>query len=323
MITLKAEAKILFDVNNDTKIEIQGPAQFLISKREQGGYHLNLISGDYISIEASKAESILELETDHLNIETQKDKAISLELSQKNHKLQLKNSGAELSIKNKKSSTPSEIQQLAQAKVLTIQENDISKIEDMATFQKLLTSNENITHTISFPQTGEEKPEFDLEEMTSLLKDLPTATENLSSEEINTINQQIATSNDGKKIPSETQLSHITAALNSKFLLDDLQQLFLAKKNGNLTDIQAINQRFEAKIRSIAERYEIKIGSSLALPEQITELLKGLEAFHLPPSKIHQLKTLKNWLASIETLASSEQNWEEILGNLTSSLKFH
>lgn len=322
LITLQAEAKILFDVNNDTKIQIQGPAQFVIRKREQGGYHLNLISGEYISIEAEKAESILEVETDHLSIETQKNKEVRLELSQKNHKLQLKNSGAELSIKNKKSSTPSEVQQLAQAKVLTIQDNDISKIEDIATFKRLLVNNENITHTLSLKQAETSTGELNLEEISAVLKEENKPSINLSKEELITINEQISAPTSSKKIPTEEQLSHITAALNSKFLLDDLQQLFLAKKQQNTEAVAAVHQIFKVKIQSLGVKYQITISATSSLSDQISELLKGLETYHMPPSKTHQLKVLKNWITTLQTLDASEESWESFLQHLPASLKF-
>jgi len=56
---------------------------------------------------------------------------------------------------------------------------------------------------------------------------------------------------DEKKIPTETQLSQITAALNKTFLLTDIQNLYIAKLDNNTEAIQNAYRAIAWRIKSI------------------------------------------------------------------------
>lgn len=134
LITLKDNAKIIFNINNHLKTEIQGPAKFTISQISDGKYRLYLMEGDFLKIDGQEDTDALQLETQEMTIETSKDEKIALELSKKGKKTELKNHGATLLVKSKKSSLATLATaptKLESEKLLTMQENDIAKISDV------------------------------------------------------------------------------------------------------------------------------------------------------------------------------------------------
>lgn len=324
LISLKPEAKILFNISTDTRIEVQGPAQLRITKREKEGYHLNLLQGDFLTIASKSSIDIIELETQELNIQTEKNKEVRLELSKDKETLQVKNSGATLLVRNKKAKA-AKMTQLAQAKVLTIQDNDISKIEDIHTFQHLLAKNQNITHTTKLEDTILPTSMSDLQELEKLL----TGSENtlqLREEEFSSINQQLDYQSDKKLIPSEDQLSQISAALNKQFLLSDISQLFLALKEKKPELKQKSYLILSEKVKSIGRSYNIILhegNSSIEVKNNIDQLIKGLTNYHLPPNKLNQLSILKNWINYLEKDQNLTQEWETLIEQLPQHLKFN
>lgn len=324
LIILKPEAKILFNISTDTKIEVEWPAQLRITKRNDGGFHLNLLQGDYLTIESKSAADIIELETAQLNIETQKDQEIRLELSKSKKQLQLKNNGAPLLVRNKlKDKQPST--QLAQAKILTIQENDLSKIEDIQWFKNLLANNRNITHTAELKVEPTWADADDLQTLGALLTRQAPNT-NLATEEVSSINEQLEYHGDQKLIPSEEQISHISAALNKQFLLSDLKQLFLANQTENN---ELKNQTYfvlNEKIKSIGNKFSVNLSegnTTEGIKKNIDQLIKGLSNYHLPPNKLSQLTILKSWITYLEKTENLTGDWESLMQKTPQYLQFN
>lgn len=162
MITLKPNAKVIFNINESTQVEVKGPAQFSISKKLQGGYLLKLIDGEFFKITTNRSQDALTIETPKLSLETEKSQKINLELTKITTKLQVKNQGDPLLVAQKDEKQKRVTKTLASAKVLTVQENDINRIEDMFSFSKSILAG-NLTHTSSSSSvvvTTGEKSEF-------------------------------------------------------------------------------------------------------------------------------------------------------------------
>lgn len=328
LITLKENAKIIFDINEKTQIGVQGPAQFRLSQKAEWGYLLKLINWNFLKIEANEDSSVLEVETDEMTIQTQQHQKTTFELSKENKKTQIKNTGAALLVKAKtpnKADTP--ITKLEKSKVLTMQDNDISKIEDIKVLGNLLTKEENITHT-SVLSTGNTLP--NVQEFISQVSELITGnstipvTPILTQEEATKISQEIEYQTDQKKVPTEAQLSQITAALNKGFLLSDMRALYEAKLSGDDGKVSNAYRLITSRIGSIAQAYEIKItawSEQNQLLSMIDEVKKGLENYHLPPAKIGQLTTLKNWITFFNNF-EDKGSWDAFSKQLPKELMF-
>ena len=328
LITLKDNAKIVFDIDEKTQIEVRWPAQFRLSQKNKWGYLLKLISGDFLKIEANDESSVLEVETDEMTIQTQQHQKTTFELSKKNNKTQIKNTWATLLVTSRVSNQENTtVTKLEKSKVLTMQDNDISKIEDIKVLGNLLTKEENITHT-RILSTGNTLP--NVEEFISQVSELITGdstiavTPILTQEEATKISQEIEYQTDQKKVPTEAQLSQITAALNKGFLLSDMKALYEAKLSGDDGKVSNAYRLIASRIGSIAQTYEIKT-TAWSEPNQllsmIDEVKKGLENYHLPPAKIGQLTTLKNWITFFNNF-EDKGSWDAFSKQLPKELMF-
>lgn len=138
---------------------------------------------------------------------------------------------------------------------------------------------------------------------------------------VNAINTSLDYQSDEKYIPTEDQLSQISAALNGKFLLNDMSQLYTAKLNLDESTLTQISYLLESKLKNIAKIYTISLPSeNMSLIQLIDEVIKGLNNYHLPPSKITQLKTLKNWL--IFLVDQPLEDWDSFKTQLPRHLIF-
>lgn len=147
-ITLKSNTKITFNLNNeDTKIQIEGPAQFIITKKVTG-FYLHLIDGDYLKIESQKIQNTLEIETEDFNISAEKHQKVDFEFKKQDQETQIKNKGESLLVSTKtntnEQTSPTE---LPTAQMLTLQDNDISTIENIENFSQALMAKNNLTYT--------------------------------------------------------------------------------------------------------------------------------------------------------------------------------
>ena len=326
LITLKDNAKIVFDIDEKTQIEVRWPAQFRLSQKNKWGYLLKLISGDFLKIEANDESSVLEVETDEMTIQTQQHQKTTFELSKKNNKTQIKNTWATLLVTSRVSNQENTaVTKLEKSKILTMQDNDITKIEDIKVLGTLLTKEENITHTRALPTTGlalANVQEF-IDQVSELITGDTsiTATPILPVEEAQKISQELEYSSSQKKVPSEAQLSQITAALNKGFLLSDMKTLYEAKLSGNNEEVANAYRLLSSRLQSIAQNYEIKLSNPENLSQATKELIKGLDNYHLPPAKVGQLTTLKNWITFFDNF-ESKGNWDEFSKQLPKELMF-
>ena len=326
LITLKENAKIIFDINEKTQIEVQGPAQFRLSQKAEWGYLLKLINWNFLKIEANEESSVLEVETDEMTIQTQQHQKTTFELSKDNKKTQIRNTWATLLVTSRVSNQENTaVTKLEKSKMLTMQDNDITKIEDIKVLGTLLTKEENITHTRTLPTTGlalANVQEF-IDQVSELITGDTsiTATPILPVEEAQKISQELEYPSSQKKVPSEAQLSQITAALNKGFLLSDMKTLYEAKLSGNNEEVANAYRLLSSRLQSIAQNYEIKLSNPENLSQATDELIKELDNYHLPPAKVGQLTTLKNWITFFNNF-ESKGNWDAFSKQLPKELMF-
>lgn len=81
----------------------------------------------------------------------------------------------------------------------------------------------------------------------------------MSGEVQQKISSELEYVKDEKKIPTEGQLSQITAALNKSFILSDLQALYHAKQEGDEETIQAAYRTLARRLKAIGDGYGIKV----------------------------------------------------------------
>lgn len=329
LITLKPNAKVIFNINENTQVEVKGPAQFSISRKLQGGYLLKLIDGEFYKITTEKSQDALTIETPKLSLETEKAKRINLELTKITTKLQVKNQWDPLLVAQKDKKQQTITKTLASAKILTVQENDISQIEDMSSFSKGILAG-NLTHTSSTKNSTTQNITGEKTDFTGKVdiwdNDL-LALKELAQEvnwEVNTgIISTISANHSEKKIPTEAQLSQVSAAVNGSFLIDEVKVLYTALYLNDTTQSQVSYQQLNSKLQTIAQNFDLKIANgnnASELSQSITSLISWLNNYHLPPTKITQLKKLKNRLNKLKNQPT--EDWETFNTHLPANLKF-
>jgi len=331
LITLKDNAKIIFNINAHIKAEIQGPAKFSISKVSDWKYHLFLMQWDFLKIDSDESNDILQIETDEMTIETDKDEKVALTLTKTESKTELENKGSSLIIKDK-SNWEEEIT-LQSEKILTMEDNDITRIADIEGFATALTSKQNLTYTTTFPVQQEMTETWDISTIWITPQDIESLIENdefltikneVSEELEKDISNDLAYNADEKIVPTESQLSQITAALNSSFLMGDMKELYLAKKSWESEKIIAAYRNILWRIKAVADACNVNISldaNAKSILAQIDSIKEGMWKYHFPPAKDAQLSTLKNWINYIENNSLTEE-WDIFSSTLPSNLRF-
>ena len=329
LITLKPNAKVIFNINENTQVEVKGPAQFSISRKLQGGYLLKLIDGEFYKITTEKSQDALTIETPKLSLKTEKSKKIHLELTKITTKFQVKNQGDPLLVAQKDKQQQLITKTLASSKILTVQENDINHIEDMSSFSKGILAG-NLTHTSNAKQNDTQattggKPDFNgkVDLWDRELIAIKELTEEINGEVNTGIISSISNTPWEKKIPTESQLSHISAALNGNFLANEIETLYIALYTNNTTQSQLSYQQLNSKLQSIAQNFSLTIpngNNAGELSQSITSLISWLNTYHLPPTKITQLKKLRNWLNRLKNQPT--EDLETFKSHLPANLKF-
>ncbi|MFZ2151061.1 MAG: hypothetical protein WAZ12_02090 [Candidatus Absconditicoccaceae bacterium] len=297
IVTLQNGAEIIFHIDQLTQAKVVGPAKFLITKNDDN-YKLNLVYGDFIelkSIETDKPQNI-EFSTQNLTIkQSDKTKAINFQLIKQGEQTLLKNNGPQLIITQKTQDNKQTLKELNSDKILSIQDNDISIINDEKLSQAI--TQKNFTQTLSF---NTETNTGDL--------DVILNKEYLQEEKSNEgIINNIGLPND-KLIPTEQQMSKLLSNLSQKTLSKDIQNITSYYSQGdNSIDTSIIS--LESKIKQIYISFNIdytKIAGSTT-QEKISQLNNNIdklssilqEKYHIPPTYINNLNDVKTQLSNI------------------------
>lgn len=126
------------------------------------------------------------------------------------------------------------------------------------------------------------------------------------------------------KIPTESQLSQLTASLNRQFLTEEMKTLYTALFLADGTATQQSYTALSTKISTLAQTFEIAVkptANNASIIQAIDVLTKGLEDYSLPPTKITQFKKLKNRLLELQTTPTVP--WESFASELPQRLKFN
>jgi len=286
-VTLQDWAELVFHIDQWTEAKVVGPAKFLITKWDNS-YKLNLIYWDFIelkSIEAQKPQNI-EFSTQNFTIkQSDNTKPISFQLIKQWEQTLLKNNWPQLIITQKNKENKQTQKELNSDKILSIQDNDISIINDEKLSQAI--TQKNFTQTLSF--NNEQPTTGDLD--TILNKDY-------SQEESKVINIWLSSD---KLIPTEEQMSKLRWSLSKTALVKDLNNITNPQWNENTS----INN-LENKIKQIYISFDInytKINWT-TIQEKISQLKDNInrlsstlqEKYHIPPTYITDLKNIINQL---------------------------
>jgi len=95
--------------------------------------------------------------------------------------------------------------------------------------------------------------------------------------EVNTgIISTINANHSEKKIPTEAQLSQISAAVNGSFLIDEIKTLYTALYLSDTSQSQVSYQQLNSKLQTIAQNFDLKVANgnnASELSQSMTSLI--------------------------------------------------
>ena len=297
IVTLQDWAEIIFHIDQLTQAKIIWPAKFLITKNDDN-YKLNLVYWDFIelkSIETDKPQNI-EFSTQNLTIkQSDKTKSIDFQLIKQWEKTLLKNNWPQLIITQKTDDNQQTLKELNSDKILSIQDNDISIINDEKLSQAIIQK--NFTQTLSFNNTTNT---WDLNDIL-----------NKEYWQVTSWNEWVIKNiwlpND-KLIPTEQQMSKLVSNLSQTSLSKDIQNIktyYLQWDDSVDTSINGL----ENKIKQIYVVFNINYTKITwtTTQEKISQLKNNInklsvtlqEEYHIPPTYINNLEYIWTQLSNI------------------------
>jgi len=297
IVTLQEGAELLFHIDQWTQAKVIWPAKFLINK-SNNWYKLNLSYWDFIELKTleSQAPQDIEISTQNLTIkQSDKSKPISFQLIKEWEKTLLKNNWPQLII-TQNTTDKTQIQELNSDKILSIQANDISIIDDEKLAQAIIQK--NFTQTLSFNDKTDSVDNLD---------DILNKEYTQETQAEKQLNQNIWLPND-KQIPTEDQMSKLISNLSESAISRNITNI----KNTYPQDWNMFDWEFtklENKIKQICSTFNINY-TKVVWPspqEKLYQLKNNIdslsinlqEKYHIPPTYINKLQNTSSQISEI------------------------
>ena len=209
---------------------------------------------------------------------------------------------------------------ISSKQTLAVANNDITLIED----EKIIASainNGDVSQTIT---VGENKPNAEDIELAALL----TEVSNDTTIDTNTMSLAMTKISDqnGKIVPTPEQNTQIQTALNGKFLINNMQSIFI--NPGNTKAIQQVAD----KLMLVAKTLDIPMQTRASLESiasSASELANKLEAkYFVSPNNIANLRAIASWATYIKNeesfadIDTANKALEELTNNMPNNLRF-
>lgn len=323
-VTLKKDSELIIHINNSTESKILWPAKFIINKNNDK-YRLNLIYWDFIKVKSldQNTDQNIELSTKNFTIKQANNQALNFEISKEWEQTLLKNNWSQLILTQTQDNWEKSIE-INQDKILTIQDNDISILDDQKLWQAI--NEKNISQTLSFDYSSNDLDTQ--EDIENLIENFWKNTEEIDSENIVNkvwldINQKI--------IPTENQISKLDSTLSKSNLIKDLENI---SKTYLLWDT-SINSKLSIlnnKLSQVANNLDVNyVWMSWEDPYQkinlistnINTLISNIEQkYHIPTRYTNNLNNTSNRLNQLKKYNYWQltENTEEIV-NIISNIK--
>jgi hypothetical protein len=313
IICLKTGSEMLLTLNDNSQAKIVGPAEFSISQAQKNTYKILLIQGNFFKIFNETADNDIEIIADDISIQTNKNQTLDLQIAKEGKEVIIKNDGGATKITTQKNNT--KVEKTLTKEIICIKDHDINSITDTKTFTDFLSKN-NISETLSLSSSSQSSgidslivyhevdkgdsiseielldPDFVVEEW--LFAD--TTGVQFSSGEVNEeIKSDLGLQNE-KKIPSPDQNSVLKTALNSFFLMNNVEKIAKATLENNTEKAEEYTKELSSKVHTIAASFGVDKESSAtfaSIKKFSSELKNTLsETYFIAPSYLTQLEKI-------------------------------
>lgn len=308
-ILIKEWAQLAFEINSGAQSKIIGPAKLIIQQTHNENYKLNLVYGDFITMEGNERKvQNIELTINDITLKQEdKTQPLSFEFIKDGENQIIKNNGANIIVT--KSNGADKTTNMGNKQVLAIQENDIKLFANFDNFSKAV-ENKDISQTFALatPETKEIVISWAETSEVSLLNLLSTTTVVDANPEVTKdINETLS---DGKKILDPKQDEKISASLYTPFFMEDIKEIeagFVAANETSFTEaFNALERKIIAVYQTFGLEYTKQAGDA-------TQKLQGLKAaiatlekqstttYNVPPTYTESLQTITKNLGNIIT----------------------
>jgi hypothetical protein len=336
IIFLKTGSEMIFTLDDHSQAKIVGPAEFSIAKSKQNTYKIILIQGNFFKIFNETVNQDIEIIADDISIQANKHQTLDLQIAKEGKEVMIKNNGGTTKLTTKKNTTTSET--MLTKEIVSIKDNDINNITDAQTFTNFLSRN-NISETLSLshpskPQmtgnliaqndtpsqhTSGALPPHSFPEDVSLISERMLSESSFSGQSLTgevdeTIKAELGVQNE-IKLPSPDQDRILKNNLNSFFLMNNLEKIYIALLENNKEKADSNIKDLSTKINTLAKTFDEDSQSEATL-ESIKTFALALQAslektYYIAPSYLTQLEKIAHRCEYLATLSSEQQSVEE------------
>jgi hypothetical protein len=314
IITLRESAQMVFHINDDTKAKITGPAKFVINKKSEWSYKINLLYGEYAEISSLTQENKnnIEFTTDGISVAQWEKKPLHFQFVRNWENHVIKNNWAKLVVTadGKKATNVDNNQ------VLAVQGNDVSVFDSLEKFAKAVTD-KKLSQTFTFvdelPTESIISPEWEETEVarykvldSEALLSISEAT--IEEKELENVDIGL-TSTD--QVISPDQLKVLDRQLDVASLQTELNQLISAYELGDLSSFTryfaSLEKRFSAAWLAFWYTYSSPKGNEQERIQWLVDVARNLsdhitKSYLLPPKYLEGLKVVISNLGSLKDI---------------------
>lgn len=297
IVTLQAGAELVFHINQWTQAKVVWPAKLSITKLASW-YKLNLIYWDFIELKSLTVNNPqnIEFSTENITIkQSDKTKPINFQFVKQWNDTLLRNNWPQLTITQKDEKNKETQKELNSDKILSIQDNDISIINDEKLSKAIIQK--NFTQTLTFNDTKVSSWDLD-----NILNKEDWQEGNTD----NDISKTIWLSND-KIIPTETQMAKLISTLSKTKISNEIENLKNNYAKWDETTNTSIDN-IENDIKQIYTAFNINYTKTtwatpkdrlIKLNTSIKTLSSTLqEKYRIPPTYISSLQNISTQISN-------------------------
>jgi len=337
IVTLKENTEMVFHIDDETKAQLIGPAQFILNtsgEAEDQSYTLQLLQGNFVEIQSLTETTTQDIAiiADDITVQQKKWSVAShFQLSQEGTNKRIENKGAEIKVTRNQEDNSIETK-LAAKQTLALAANDITLIDDETQIARILMQ-KDLSQTVALADV-QEKVVADEELNIAALSSVFQSQEDVKVSEkvISAVGTMIATSKQEKAIVTPEQNNQLRGSLDAGFLAQNMQSLLIAHIEGNNQSVARNIESLQDKIFAIYKAFWLKsiqgektFAYTISLTKELNNRLN--EQYYMPPRYIQNIENIANWLEYIVSQQAGSQEdgkayREKSSSSLPSNLRF-
>jgi hypothetical protein len=335
IVTLRQWTQIVFHIDEQTKAQIIGPAQFILKTQENkdDAYTIELLQGDFVEIQSLQEQTTQEISliSDDVTIRQEKaDSASHFQLVREGKWHRIENKGSQISLvqQNGKSNIA-----IASRQTLKLADNDITLIDQETQIARVLMQ-KDVSQTVAFADVSNNTENFEDISVDALSRAFEVKDNLVDEDVVSSVITAISKVDDKRVIAPEenTQLRNIL----HDWLLQDIQFMYEVYLQWDDLSFQKSAASLQAKIANIQKTFWLTVttqkessqNSFTQTIQTVRSLAMHLEnEYYIPPRYIHNLQTIAQLLEYINrqefgSLKDSSQSSDISKRLLPNNLRF-